>query len=282
MTSLRHLLHAPEILVAPGVYDGTGARLAQAAGFRALYVSGFQTAASALGLPDVGYVTMTQMLRRVEAICDVAGVPVIADADTGYGNPLSVRRTVRAWERAGAAALHIEDQTSPKRCGHMLGRDVIPAADMVQKVRAAVDARRDDDLVIIARTDARTTRGLNEAIDRAAAYHEAGADLLFIESPESLDEMRRIAEAFRGVVPVLSNQIEGGRTPLPGVAALQEMGYSLALFSLGTAFAAAKGMEAYLRALAAGSAPPAMTGFDEFNALVGLEEHTALDARYTG
>ncbi|WP_238019884.1 isocitrate lyase/PEP mutase family protein [Dactylosporangium sp. AC04546] len=282
MTSLRRLLYAPEILVAPGVYDGTGARLAQAAGFRALYVSGFQTAASALGLPDVGYVTMTQMLRRVEAICDVAAVPVIADADTGYGNPLSVRRTVRAWERAGAAALHIEDQTSPKRCGHMLGRDVIPAAEMVQKVRAAVDARRDDDFVIIARTDARTTRGLNEAIDRGAAYHEAGADLLFIESPESLDEMRRIAEAFRGVVPVLSNQIEGGRTPLPGVAALQDMGYSLALFSLGTAFAAAAGMRAYLRALATGDTPPAMTGFDEFNALIGLDEHAALEARYTG
>ncbi|RAY16166.1 carboxyvinyl-carboxyphosphonate phosphorylmutase [Actinomadura craniellae] len=283
-TRLRHLLDAPEILVAPGAYDGTGARLVESTGFQAIYLSGFETSAAVLGQPDVGYLTMTQMAERVAAISAVVDLPLIADADTGYGNPLNVRRAVRAYEDAGAAAMHIEDQVSPKRCGHMLGREVVPAEEMVQKIRAAVDARRDPDFVIIARTDARTTRGLQEAIDRGAAYHEAGADLLFIESPESEDEMRRICAAFRGTVPLLANQIEGGRTPMPGVRALQEMGYALAVFSLGTAFAAAKGIRDYLEVLATtGDTRAAREGmilFDDFNKLIGLDEHTELEQRY--
>ncbi|WP_345119804.1 isocitrate lyase/PEP mutase family protein [Dactylosporangium darangshiense] len=283
---LRQLLSAPEILVAPGAYDGTGARLIEALDFRAVYVSGFETSASMLGLPDVGYLTMTQMVTRVATICDVVDLPVIADADTGYGNPLNVRRAVQAYEKAGAAAMHIEDQTFPKRCGHMLGRNVIPAGEMAQKIKAAVDARQDPDFTIIARTDARTTKGLAEAIDRGAAYHEAGADMLFIESPETEDEMRRICAAFRGIVPVLSNQIEGGRTPLPGVRKLEEMGYALAIFSLGTGFAAAKGMKDYLDVLAAkGDTREALHGmvlFDDFNRLIGLDEHAELEKRYQG
>ncbi|TKK90440.1 isocitrate lyase/PEP mutase family protein [Herbidospora galbida] len=259
-TRLRELLAAPEILVAPGAYDGTGARLVRELGFRAIYLSGFQTSASVLGQPDVGYLTSTQMEARVAMFAEVSGLPLIADADTGYGNPLNVRRTVRAYERAGAAALHIEDQTFPKRCGHMLGRHVVARDEMVQKIRAAVDARRDPDFVIIARTDARTTLGLDEAIDRGMAYHEAGADLLFIESPETEEEMRRICDAFRGVVPVLSNQIEGGRTPQLAARELAEMGYALAIFSLGAGFAAAAGMRDYLRGLAdTGRARPAIT-----------------------
>ncbi|MGW5360950.1 isocitrate lyase/PEP mutase family protein [Actinopolymorpha pittospori] len=213
-TRLRQLLNDPKILVAPGVYDGAGARLVQALGFQAGYLSGYQTSASVLGQPDVGYLTMTQMVARVAAMSEVVDLPLIADGDTGYGNPLNVRLAVREYERAGAAAIHVEDQTFPKRCGHMLGRDVIDREEMVQKIRAAVDARRDPDFVIIARTDARTTRGLAEAMERGAAYHEAGADVLFIESPESEEEMRRTCERFRGVVPLLSNQIEGGRTPI--------------------------------------------------------------------
>ncbi|MGI8335905.1 isocitrate lyase/PEP mutase family protein [Actinomadura scrupuli] len=283
-TRLRQLLSDPKTLVAPGAYDGTGARIIQSLGFQACYLSGFETSASMLGEPDVGYLTMTQMAARVAALCDAVDLPLIADGDTGYGNPLNVRRAVRQYEKAGAAAMHIEDQTFPKRCGHMLGRDVIPAGEMIQKIKAAVDVREDPDFVIIARTDARTTKGLDEALDRGAAYHEAGADLLFIESPENEDEMRRICAAFRGVVPVLSNQIEGGRTPTPGVRALQEMGYALAIFSLGTAFAAAKGMRDYLEVLAAEgdtrSARPGMILFEEFNELIGIEEHTTLEERY--
>jgi 2,3-dimethylmalate lyase len=208
-TRLRRLLADPKILVAPGAYDGTGARLVSALGFQALYMSGFETSASVLGQPDVGYLTATQMADRVAALADIVDLPLIADGDTGYGNPLNVRRMVREYERAGAAALHIEDQTFPKRCGHLPGRDVVPLDDMVQKIKAEVDARRDSDFVLIARTDARTTKGLDEALRRGAAYHEAGADVLFIESPENEDEMRRICAVFRGVVPVLSNQIRG-------------------------------------------------------------------------
>jgi 2-methylisocitrate lyase-like PEP mutase family enzyme len=282
-TRLRRLLADPKILVAPGAYDGTGARLVSALGFQALYMSGFETSASVLGQPDVGYLTATQMADRVAALADIVDLPLIADGDTGYGNPLNVRRMVREYERAGAAALHIEDQTFPKRCGHLPGRDVVPLDDMVQKIKAAVDARRDSDFVLIARTDARTTKGLDEALRRGAAYHEAGADVLFIESPENEDEMRRICAVFRGVVPVLSNQIEGGRTPTPGVRALEEMGYALAVFSLGTAFAAARGMKNYLGALAAGDTSKACEGlvmFDDFNRVIGLDEHAELEKRY--
>jgi 2-methylisocitrate lyase-like PEP mutase family enzyme len=283
-TRLRRLLNDPKILVAPGAYDGTGARLVEALGFQAIYLSGFQTSASILGEPDVGYLTMTEMAARVSALADVVDLPLIADGDTGYGNPLNVRRAIHTYEKAGAAGFQIEDQTSPKRCGHMLGRDVIPKDDMVQKIKAAVDVRQDPDFVIVARTDARTTQGLDEAIDRAATYHEAGADVLFIESPESEDEMRRICAAFHGTVPLLSNQIEGGRTPTPGVRKLQEMGYALAVFSLGMAFAAAKGMQHYLEVLAhEGDTHEALQGmilFEEFNKLIGLNEHTELEKRY--
>ncbi|GII59753.1 carboxyvinyl-carboxyphosphonate phosphorylmutase [Planotetraspora thailandica] len=285
-TRLRASLDAPEILVAPGAYDGTGARLVQALGFEAIYMSGFETSAGLLGEPDVGYLTMTQMATRVSTICDIVDLPLIADGDTGYGNPLNVRRTVKAYEKAGAAGMHIEDQTFPKCCGHLLGRHVIPTGEMVEKVKAAVDARDDPAFVIIARTDARTTMGLDEAIDRGAAYHEAGADMLFIESPESEDEMRRVCVAFRGVVPVLINQIEGGRTPTPGVRALQEMGYALALFSVGTALAAAKGMRRYLEALAAEGDTSGVLDdvilFEDFTQLIGLGAHVELEKRYEG
>ncbi|GAA4571778.1 isocitrate lyase/PEP mutase family protein [Planotetraspora kaengkrachanensis] len=281
---MRELVNAPEILVVPGAYDGTGARIARSLGFEALYLSGFETSAGLLGAPDLGYLTMTEMATRVSAICDAVDLPLIADGDTGYGNPLNVRRAVRAYEKAGAAGMHIEDQTFPKRCGHLLGRHEVPVSEMVEKVKAAVDARSDPDFVIIARTDARTTLGLDEAIDRGAAYHESGADMLFIESPESEDEMRRVCAAFRGRVPVLSNQIEGGRTPTPGVRVLEEMGYALALFSLGTAFAAAKGLYTYLAELAAEGDTRGvlddMILFEDFNTLIGLGEHLELEKRY--
>src|SRR5947207_8862686 len=193
-TRLRELLAGPELIVAPGAYDALSARLIVQAGFSVVYMTGFGTAASVLGQPDVGLLTMSEMVGRVAALAAVAGdVPLIADADTGYGNPISVRRTIQEYERTGVAALHIEDQVWPKKCGHMEGKQVIPMEEMVQKVRAAVDARRNPDFVIIARTDANAVNGLEDAMRRARAYRDAGADVLFIEAPRSVEELRTIA-----------------------------------------------------------------------------------------
>ena len=181
--TLRRLLQGPEILLAPGVADGVNARLVAEQGFKAVYMTGAGTTATRLGMPDVGLLTMTEMAERARNIAAAVKVPVVADGDTGFGNPLNVGRTVQAYERAGAAAIQLEDQVFPKRCGHMLGRRVIPAEEMVQKIKAAADAREDQDFVIIGRTDARTNHGLDEALRRGKAYAEAGADVLFIEEP---------------------------------------------------------------------------------------------------
>src|SRR5579884_2750249 len=196
-TRLRELLAGPDLLVVPGAYDGLSARLIVQAGFPIVYMTGFGTAASVLGQPDVGLLTMSEMVARASALASVVGdLPLIADADTGYGNPLNVRRTIREYERAGVAGLHIEDQVWPKKCGHMEGKQVIPMEEMVQKVRAAVEARQDPDFVIIARTDAGAVLGFEEALRRARAYREAGADMLFIEAPRSLEELRAIVQTF--------------------------------------------------------------------------------------
>src|SRR5919109_957694 len=207
-TRLRELLTGPDLLVIPGAYDALSARLITQAGFQAVYMTGFGTAASVLGQPDVGLLTMSEMLNRAAALAAVVGdVPLIADADTGYGNPINVRRTVREYERAGVAALHIEDQVWPKKCGHMEGKQVIPMAEMVQKIHAAVDARQDPDFVIIARTDANAVYGLEDALRRGQAYREAGADVIFIEAPRSMAELQAIKKAFPGV-PLLYNWAE--------------------------------------------------------------------------
>src|SRR5436305_9814965 len=190
-TRLRELLAGPDLIVAPGAYDALSARLIAQAGFSAIYMTGFGTAASVLEQPDVGLLTMSEMVSRAAAIAAVVGDrPVIADADTGYGNPINVRRTIREYERAGVAAIHIEDQVWPKKCGHMEGKQVIPKDEMVQKIRAAVDARQDPNFVIIARTDANAVHGLADALERGHAYREAGADVIFIEAPRSLEELR--------------------------------------------------------------------------------------------
>src|SRR5579864_890337 len=189
-TRLRDLLAGPDLVVAPGAYDALSARLIAQAGFSVAYMTGFGTAASVLGQPDVGLLTMSEMVSRAAAVAAVVGdLPLIADADTGYGNPVNVRRTIREYERAGVAGLHIEDQVWPKKCGHMEGKQVIPMDEMVQKVRAAVEARQDPDFVIIARTDANAVNGLEDALQRGKAYREAGADVLFVEAPRSLNEL---------------------------------------------------------------------------------------------
>src|SRR5438105_15203501 len=207
-TRLRELLVQRDLLVAPGAYDALSARLIAQAGFPAVYMTGFGTAASVLGQPDVGLLTMSEMVSRAAAIAaviaSVAGnLPLIADADTGYGNPINVRRTIHEYERAGVAGLHIEDQVWPKKCGHMEGKQVIPKDEMVQKIRAAVDARQDPEFVIIARTDANAVNSLEDALRRGKAYHEAGADVIFIEASRSMAELRSIAAAFPNVALLL-------------------------------------------------------------------------------
>jgi 2-methylisocitrate lyase-like PEP mutase family enzyme len=224
---LRRLLAAPEIVVAPGSFDCITARLVETAGFPAVYVTGSGVSMSALGAPDVGLMSFGEILDRVERIADVVSIPVIADADTGYGGPLNIMRTVRAFERAGVSALQIEDQAWPKKCGHEPGREVVPIAEMTGRIKAAVDARTDD-IVIVARTDARSNEGLDAAIERAQRYGEAGADVLFVESPESEAELETINRLLDK--PTLANMVEGGRTPVLPYPQLQELGFGIAIF----------------------------------------------------
>ena len=226
-------LRAPEAFIAaPGVYDMVSARVADRFDFDCLYMTGFGVVASAYGVPDAGIATYTDMVAVVERICDNITRPIICDGDTGYGGLLNVRQTVRGYERAGASGIQLEDQEFPKKCGHTLGRRVIPMADMVGKIRVAVDAREDADFLIVARTDARTTLGLDEALKRAEAYATAGADVLFVESPESEDEMaltcKRLKESCGK--PLLINCVESGRTPVLPRARLKELGFGLAIY----------------------------------------------------
>jgi 2,3-dimethylmalate lyase len=232
-------LKEPRILIAPGCYDCLTARLIETAGFEAAYVSGAGVSLSALGAPDVGLASFSEVLDRVRRIADVTTLPLIADIDTGFGGPLNVIRTIREFEKAGVSAVQLEDQDAPKKCGHELGRRVVTKAEMVARIKAAVDARMSSDFLIIARTDARTSEGLDAAIDRARAYAEAGADLLFVESPESSDEMRTLNHRLAGIAPTMANMVEGGRTPVLPAATLQELGYRFVIFpnSLTRAFA---------------------------------------------
>ncbi|EFH90678.1 isocitrate lyase/PEP mutase family protein [Ktedonobacter racemifer] len=283
-TRLRHLLAGPDLLLAPGAYDALSARLIAQAGFPAVYMTGFGTAASALGQPDVGLVTMSEMVTRAGALTSVLGnLPLIADADTGYGNPLNIRRTVREYERAGVAALHLEDQVWPKKCGHLEGKHVIPLEDMVQKIRAAVDAREDPDFIIIGRTDANGVCGIHEAIRRAQAYHEAGADMLQIEAPKSREEMQLIAETFQGV-PLVFNWVESGKMPLLSLEEIDQLGFKLVLLSVSLLFAATHNVLALLDLLKQGQTPTAfgehMVTFSQFTHHIGLPEIQALERRY--
>ena len=244
---LRELLASPGIIVAPGAYDGLSARLIEQAGFEVAYMTGSGAANSLLGQPDVGLTTMSEMANQAARICAAIELPVVADADTGYGGPLNVRRTVQEYERAGVAGLHIEDQTFPKRCGHFAGKDVIPLEEMVAKIRAAVAARTDPDLVIIARSDAAAVEGMEAAIARGRAYEAAGADMLFIEAPNTLDQLREIGQSFN--VPLIANMVEGGRTPIVPAAELEAMGFKLVLHAGALLRTAALAMQQTLRFL---------------------------------
>ena len=283
-TRLRELLAGPGLIVAPGAYDALSARLIAQAGFSVVYMTGFGTAASVLGQPDVGLLTMSEMVSRAAALAAVVGdLPLIADADTGYGNPINVRRTIHEYERAGVAGLHIEDQVWPKKCGHLEGKQVIPMDEMVQKIRAAIDARQDPDFVIIARTDANAVYGLEDAIQRGQAYREAGADVIFIEAPRSIEELSTIAQAFPGM-PLLFNWAESGKTPALSLNEIRTLGYKLVLFPVSMLFTATRAMLDLLEVFKQGqtSAPFAehMVTFLQFTGHIGLPEIQALESRY--
>ena len=271
---LRKRLGQKQLVVAPGVFDMVSLRCANQFGFEALYMTGYGTVASHLGLPDAGLATYTDMVGRVKAMAAQAAAPLIADGDTGYGGLLNVRHTVRGYEDAGASAIQLEDQEFPKKCGHTPGRRVIPAEDMIKKIRVAVESRRSADFLVIARTDARTTLGLDEALRRAEAYAKAGADVLFVESPESEEEMRTIGRAFD--LPLVANMVEKGRTPLLSREELQALGFRLAIFpvtALLAALRAMSGVYAHFRdtGSSAGVAVP-LQDFADLTKLMGFED----------
>ena len=269
---LRRLVAARSPLVVPGAYDGVSARLIEEAGFEAVYMTGYGTSAARLGLPDLGFAGLGDMVENVRQMAAAVSIPLVADADTGYGGVLAVERTVRAYEAAGAAALHIEDQVSPKRCGHLAGKAIVPLAEMVAKVRAAVAARRDPDLLIIARTDARAVTGFDDALARGRAYGEAGADILFVEATTSRAEIETIPSRLER--PCLFNYVPGGQSPLPSLGELAAWGYAIVLLPVQTLFAATRAMRDYLAALRrtpdARTLDDRLTSFADFNALVGV------------
>jgi 2-methylisocitrate lyase-like PEP mutase family enzyme len=227
---LRRRLAAPSIVIAPGVYDALTASLAATAGFEAIYLSGAAIAYTRLGRPDIGLVSMAEVADSLAHVCERVDTPVIVDADTGYGNALNVQRTVQVFERAGAAAIQLEDQTFPKRCGHLADKGVVPVAEMVGKIRAAVDARRNAETVIVARTDAVAVEGFDAAVERAMRYAEAGADLLFVEAPRSREQLAAVTGALRARGPLMANMVEGGQTPVLSGPELEALGFSLVIF----------------------------------------------------
>jgi 2-methylisocitrate lyase-like PEP mutase family enzyme len=279
---LRARLAIPGLITAPGVYDMISARIADRMGFPALYMTGFGVVASYLGLPDAGLATYSDMVGRVSQICTITGTPLIADADTGYGGLLNVAHTVRGYIKAGAAAVQFEDQEFPKKCGHTPGRRVIPLADMVKKIRVAVEARGDDDILIVARTDARTALGLDEALRRADAYAQAGADILFVESPESESEMEKICASFD--VPLLANMVEGGKTPVLSAARLEQLGYKIAIFPATGFLAAGAALDSVYQTLkrdgSSVNAAAPLYPFTEFTKLMGFEQVWEFDRRH--
>lgn len=282
--TLKYRLGEAEILLAPGVYDALTASIAEAAGFEALYVSGAAVAYTRLGRPDIGLVSSTEMAETVALIRDRVRVPLIVDADTGFGNALNAQRTVRLYERAGANALQIEDQTFPKRCGHLADKTLVSAAEMAGKIRAAVDARHDENTLIIARTDAVAGEGLDRALDRAALYAEAGADVLFVEAPRSGGQLAEIGRRLGGGLPLMANMVEGGHTPICDAGELQKLGFSLVIFPGGIVRAVARHVQAFYATLkrdgTTASFRDRMLDFDALNALIGTPDMLALGKSY--
>lgn len=282
--SLPKQLAASTITVAPGVYDALGAVLVQQAGFHVAYLSGASIAYTRFGRPDIGLVGMSEVAETLSAITERSGLPVIVDADTGFGNALNVMRTVRLFESSGATAIQLEDQTLPKRCGHLAGKTLVSQGEMVGKIKAALDARRQAETLIIARTDGIAVEGFDAALERAEHYVEAGADVLFVEAPQSLSQMQSIVARFGGRVPLMANMVEGGKTPQQNADALQKIGYSLVIFPGGMVRAMAQSVRAYLVSLKThGTNQPfrnQMLDFSELNQVLGTEDMLATGASY--
>lgn len=283
-TSLKARFTKPDIVLAPGVYDALTASLAEAAGFEAAYISGASIAYTRLGRPDIGLVSMAEVADTIAMIRDRVSTPLIVDADTGYGNALNMQRTMRLFERAGANALQIEDQSFPKRCGHLADKGVIPAAEMVGKIQAAVDARDSAETLVIARTDAIAVEGFDRALARAHAYAQAGADMLFVEAPGSADELARVVDGLKGTLPLMANMVEGGRTPIQSATELEALGFSLVIFPGGIVRALARAAQDFYASLKRnGTTDPfrnQMFDFDQLNAVIGTPEMIAAGKAY--
>jgi len=279
---LRELLNKPGIISTPGAYDVWSARLVEKAGFPAVYMTGYGAAVSVIGQPDIGLITMTEMAIHAKNIASAVDIPLIADADNGYGGVLNVIRTVQEYERGGVAAVQIEDQVFPKRCGHMEGKELIPIEEMIAKVRASVHARKSEDLVIIARTDARAVNGFDDAIRRSLAYADAGADVIFFEAPQSVEEMREVAKTIS--TPLLANMVEKGKTPLLSKEELERLGYKIVIYPASLLYAATKSVIELLQNLREDGSTEncleEMVAFSEFYDMVGVPEARELEKSF--
>jgi 2-methylisocitrate lyase-like PEP mutase family enzyme len=284
--SLRERFAKRGIVVAPGVFDAFSALLAERVGFEALYLSGASIAYTRLGRPDIGLVGLTEVADTLARICERVTLPVIVDADTGFGNAINVLRTVKELERAGAAAIQLEDQVMPKRCGHLSGKTLVPAAEMAGKIRAALDARRTAETLVVARTDAVAVEGLGPALARAEVYREAGADVLFIEALRSIEEMHTATARFAGRAPLLANMVEGGKTPLLAAPELESIGFSIVIFPGGLVRAFARAGTDYFENLkltgSTAEFAARMLDFQQLNALIGTPQMLDLGRRYEG
>lgn len=281
---LRELLESGKIVVAPGAYDAWSARLIAESGFDAVYATGYGISASVLGKPDIGLLTLTEMSTAVKNMVNAAGdTPVIADADNGYGGTMNVMRTVEEYEKAGVAAIQFEDQVTPKRCGHMEGKEVIPKEEMIAKIKAAISARKDFDFLIIARTDARAVNGFEDALERALAYDKAGADIIFFEAPQSIEEMKKVSELIKK--PLLANMVERGKTPLLKNNELQDLGYSIAIYPVSPLYTVTKSIMEFLESLkrdkTSSTSLDRMVDFPTFNKMIHLDEIRDLEKKFT-
>lgn len=281
-TLFKQLVHDPAILMLPGAHDALSARVIAGAGFKAMAVGGYAVSASHLGKPDVGLLTLSEMVDHIARVADATDLPVLADGDTGHGNVANVMRTVREIERSGAAAMFLEDQLFPKRCGHMDGKAVIPSSEMIAKIKAAVDTRTDADFTIMARTDALAPCGIDEAIERANRYVEAGADMIFVEAPRTVGDMRRITGEIRAAT--MANHVEGGKTPMLSARELEEIGYNAVAFPTSAIYAIADALQGVMREIFENGTSAGfgdrMMKFEEFNRFIGLPVIREAEARY--